>query len=438
MSRRAMSRRKTEASINHLGCFADEVVDVSGCEDEVTAVELYLVWRDASTSVPADLDDGSNFPGRFAGVALDAGANTEAEVLEALVAGILRIDARHETLFELLVIQVLANEGQLVDTRLVRIPRLGEVAIEDHVHCLVDKLGVVASDGEHALHAEDVRPLVLQQVTHPRLDQVEVEAAWCIDPEARHTRVMLVAAVGVEKLRVHLERAREVKPFDVEDTIDGHLRVGAALDRRELVDVTQSLRDALELLLVGNKVALVQQQPVRKRDLLDRLVLSTLRLLFVQVLLNVLRVNHGDDTVEPRKRLDLIVNKKSLRDWGRVGHASGFDHDRIELELSRAHALRQLLQNGDEILPHRAADATVHHLEDLLLGLHLGVLGEQRVVDADLAELVLDHRDLLPVRRREDVVEQRRLPAAEEPSEHGHRHEVDLTHGEVWLASRLK
>jgi hypothetical protein len=59
-----------------------------------------------------------------------------------------------------------------------------------------------------------------------------------------------------------------------------------------------------------------------------------------------------------------------------------------------------------------AADAAVHHLDDLLVGLDLGVLGEEGVVDPHLSELVLDDRQLLAVVLREDVVEQRRLAGA--------------------------
>ena len=38
-------------------------------------------------------------------------------------------------------------------------------------------------------------------------------------------------------------------------------------------------------------------------------------------------------------------------------------------------------------------------------------------VDADLAKLVLDHRNLLAVRRRQDVVEERRLPGTQKATQ---------------------
>ena len=61
--------------------------------------------------------------------------------------------------------------------------------------------------------------------------------------------------------------------------------------------------------------------------------------------------------------------------------------------LARVHA------PDTEVPTDRAADATVHHLDELLLHLHLCILGEQRVIDADLAKLVLDDRNSLAVRR---------------------------------------
>src|SRR5262249_40608797 len=67
-----------------------------------------------------------------------------------------------------------------------------------------------------------------------------------------------------------------------------------------------------------------------------------------------------------------------------------------------------------EIPAYGAADAAVVHLEDFLVGAHHEV-----VVDADLAELVDDHGELLPVRLGEDAVEQRGLAGAEIAGEHG-------------------
>ena len=58
---------------------------------------------------------------------------------------------------------------------------------------------------------------------------------------------------------------------------------------------------------------------------------------------------------------------------------------------------------------HRAADAAVRHLEDLLVG-----VDDEGLIDTDLPVLVLDHGDALAVLLAQDPVEQGRLSGAEE------------------------
>ena len=92
---------------------------------------------------------------------------------------------------------------------------------------------------------------------------------------------------------------------------------------------------------------------------------------------------------EPTKAeqvLDGIVNEERLRDRGGISHAGRLDDDPIELERTRLHPLGELGENGDQVLAHCAADASIHHLDDLLICLHLGVLLEQRVINADFAK----------------------------------------------------
>ena len=85
----------------------------------------------------------------------------------------------------------------------------------------------------------------------------------------------------------------------------------------------------------------------------------------------------------------------SLRDWSWISHAGRLNDDAIELQRARLNTPAEFLEDGDQVLPDGAAYAAVHHLDDLLVGLHPRVLREQRVVDANVAELVLDDGDLL-------------------------------------------
>ena len=192
------------------------------------------------------------------------------------------------------------------------------------------------------------------------------------------------------------------------------------VDRRELVDRAQARLHGFEVLLLRHQVALVQDQSIGEGHLLHTFIFGALRLLLVQVLHDVLRIDQGNNPIELAERRDLVIHKKRLRDRRRVGHARRLDDDRIESQLAGLHTLRELLEHGDQVLPDGAADAPVHHLEELLILLNLGVTCEQRVVDAHVAELVLDDGDLLPVRFvRQDVIHQRRLPAAEVAGEDG-------------------
>src|SRR6185503_18932052 len=93
----------------------------------------------------------------------------------------------------------------------------------------------------------------------------------------------------------------------------------------------------------------------------------------------------------------------------------GLDDDALEVEFALAAALGQQRQRGAQVFPDRAADAAVGQLHDLLVG----VRDQDVVVDVLLAELVLDHGDLLAVGLGEDALEQRGLARAEEAGQDG-------------------
>ena len=77
----------------------------------------------------------------------------------------------------------------------------------------------------------------------------------------------------------------------------------------------------------------------------------------------------------------------------------------------------QVGQYAHQVAAHRAADAAVVHLDDLLVG-----LGHQQfVVDPGRAELIFDHGDPVAVLFRQDAVEQRGLSRTEKARQHRHR-----------------
>mmetsp|Transcript_2132 Transcript_2132/g.6575 ORF Transcript_2132/g.6575 Transcript_2132/m.6575 type:complete len:291 (-) Transcript_2132:97-969(-) len=286
-------------------------------------------------------------------------------------------------------------------------------------------------DVEHALHAVHVAPPLLEQLRDPALQQRQVKRALLhrahvprgalVEAHAGDARVVLGPPLPcVEQGRARLESALQVEAVDTQHRSDRHVGVGAPLDRREAVDAAQPRLDAGELVRLRDEVRLVQQQPVGEGDLRHRLVDDPLRLHGVEVPLDVLRVDEGHDPVEARKGLDRVVDEEGLRHRRRVGEPRRLDEDAVQAQLARPDSRGELLEHGDQVRTDRAADAAVHHLDDLLIRLHLRVLLKQHVIDANIAELILDDGDLLAVLCGEDMVEQGGLAASEEAGQHRH------------------
>jgi len=187
----------------------------------------------------------------------------------------------------------------------------------------------------------------------------------------------------------------------------------------------QPLNQLLRLVF-RRQVGLGKQDPIGKADLLLGLVE------LVELLRRVLGVDQGDDRIKEVVVADLLVGEERLRHRAGVGHARGLDHHAVELELAPVALFLERAEDADEIAAHRAADAAVVHLDNLLVA---GL--DDLVVDADLAELVLDHRDAVAVVLLQDPVEQRGLAAAEEPGEDRHRHHVALFHDCSWRRAGL-
>ena len=72
--------------------------------------------------------------------------------------------------------------------------------------------------------------------------------------------------------RIARQRARQVEAADVEHIAHRHLRLCAALDRRERVDPAQPRLDPCEVALERDEVDLVEQQPVGESHLADGFV----------------------------------------------------------------------------------------------------------------------------------------------------------------------
>merc|ERR1719421_1851118 len=76
---------------------------------------------------------------------------------------------------------------------------------------------------------------------------------------------------------------------------------------------------------------------------LHTFILGAFRLLLVEVLDDVLRIDQRNDPIELAERRDLVVHEERLRDRRRVGHARRLDDDRLD-RFAAFMSLLQLLQ----------------------------------------------------------------------------------------------
>mmetsp|Transcript_81119 Transcript_81119/g.161312 ORF Transcript_81119/g.161312 Transcript_81119/m.161312 type:complete len:302 (+) Transcript_81119:287-1192(+) len=269
--------------------------------------------------------------------ALDGVAHLESEgavryigLEDVLVEGSTLVEARSDHL----PIKILTNEDESIVPRFAGPPVLRELALELHVHSLIDKLLVNACHREHSLHAVDVVAFESEQLGDPGVGLLHVELAGLVEADRVHALVVLVLAISGEEFWVHLEDSIELKPLNVEHVLKANRRVLAAADRCPLVEIVQSPLDPREVSLFRHEIDFVEQQHVGKGDLLDGLVLYARWLLLVEVLLDVLGVDERDDCVEAREALDVLVDEEGLGHRRRICQASRLDDNVIEFTLA--------------------------------------------------------------------------------------------------------
>ena len=227
--------------------------------------------------------------------------------------------------------------------------------------------------------------------------------------------VMVMVIVVRQEIRCDIQLGIEVETPQIEHLGQRHLAEVHHLLRRARVHVPESVLQRLQCRR-AHQVGLADEDLVGEPDLAPGF------LAVIELLVGVLGVHQRQDGVEQVALGDLVVHEKGLRHRAGVGQASGLDHHALEIQFALALLLRQILQGGAQVLADGAADAAVAHLDDLFAG----VGDKDVVVDVLLAELVLDHGDLLPVRFGQHPLEQRGLARAEEAGEDGGGNE---THG---------
>ena len=198
------------------------------------------------------------------------------------------------------------------------------------------------------------------------------------------------------------------KPPRFSTAVQRHVTAHRLVHGGQRVQATQRGLHLREL-RAGDEVHLVEHDLIGEPDLLARLFGVG------DAVEHMAGVHHGGDAVESRPRLHVLVHEEGLRHRARVREARGLDDDGVERALApRRLPPHQPAHDADQVAAHGAADAAVVHLEHFLVG-----GGHEVVVDADLAELVDDHRVAAAVILGEDAVQERGLAGAEIAGEHG-------------------
>src|SRR5262245_6692860 len=341
--------------------------------------------------------------------------------------------AAREPFPDLLLGQLAADEDDAAFALLAGLPRALVVAVENHVHALEHEALVVVLERQDALAAQNARPLRLHEVLHPGEEFVRVERLVGLERDRLHLFVVIVLQAAVVAMRVAVIMVMAmvvavtmvvivmmvtavVEEFrlDLHDAVEIEGVAPEHLRQRDLtafglvqpgvgVDAADARLHLAER--VGpDQVGLVEQDDVGERDL----VLRLRRVL--EAVLQPFGVGDRDHRVELGLAADIVVHEEGLRHRRGIREPRGLDDDGVELALP-AH---QPVDDAHEVAADGTADAAVVHLEPFFVG-----ADDEVIVDADLAEFVDDDGVLLPVRLRQDAVEQRGLAGAEIAGEHG-------------------
>jgi hypothetical protein len=125
------------------------------------------------------------------------------------------------------------------------------------------------------------------------------------------------------------------------------------------------------------------------------------------------RIDRRDHVRKTKVMTHDRLRRQRVQDRRRIRESGGFDHDTVEVGYLRLIAAReQRAQSTAQVIPDAAADAAALEQHDRFVNAL-----DQKVIEADLAELVDQHHGALHIRRAQQMLEQRRLTAAEKPGE---------------------
>ena len=142
-------------------------------------------------------------------------------------------------------------------------------------------------------------------------------------------------------------------------------------------------------------------------------------------------VHHGDDTVDRDAALDRGP-MEGLHQRLRQSEPRRLDHDMLDGRLARENGI----ERRHELVGDGAAEAAIGELDDVLLGASLvSTAFEDLAIDADIAELVDDHREPAAARIGEHVADERRLARAEKARDDGAGNAGERGHRPSWSSA---
>ena len=188
------------------------------------------------------------------------------------------------------------------------------------------------------------------------------------------------------------------------------LRMGCAMDSGHPVHGCQPILQCIQHRCL-DQIHLVQQHHIGKGDLL--LYLSAL----VQMKTHMMGIHNGDDRIQSYPLGEKIIHEERLSHRTRIGKTCRLDKNDIEAVPS----FHQVAENADQIASNRAANAAVVHLEYFFVR-----IDDQRLIYANLAELIFDDGYSLAMLLAEYAVKESGFARAQKASQHGYWYAVVL------------
>lgn len=214
---------------------------------------------------------------------------------------------------------------------------------------------------------------------------------------------MMMSRVKVrEKLRINGQSLINIKHVHVENIPQIHPRMAGRKKGRVRIEPADAVFQVLQFLL-GDQIAFIKQDEIRHPNLFGH------GFGLLHLLADLFGVNDSDNRVQAHKLRQSWYVEKGLGNGAGIRDACGFDKQVIEPT-----AVEKLLNAAHQILPHRATDATIIELDDLLFRIL-----NQLTINSNGANFIDQDAKLVVTLRLENVIEQRGLSGAKKTGQDG-------------------